>query len=93
MCESAVGAYLAGEAQAGEFDVFYWREASKEVDFVLRRGKKVVALEVKSGRHRGSLSGMAAFNKAFGKTRSLLIGSGGIPFEEFLRIPPEQLFT
>jgi uncharacterized protein len=92
MCESAVGAYLAGEAQAGEFEVFYWREVSKEVDFVLRRGNKIVALEVKSGRHRASLPGMAAFNKAFGKTTSLLVGTGGIPFEEFLRTPPESLF-
>jgi uncharacterized protein len=92
MCESAVGAYLAGEAQAGEFEVFYWREVSKEVDFVLRRGSKVVALEVKSGRHRASLPGMTAFNKAFGKTTSLLVGTGGIPFEEFLRTPPESLF-
>ncbi len=93
MCESAVGAFLAGEAQAGEFEVFYWREVSKEVDFVLRRGNKIVALEVKSGRHRGSLPGMAAFQKAFGKTRSLLVGTGGIPFEEFLRISPESLFS
>jgi predicted AAA+ superfamily ATPase len=92
MCESAVGAYLAGEAQAGEFEVFYWREVSKEVDFVLRRGSKVVALEVKSGRHRASLPGIVAFNKAFGKTTSLLVGTGGIPFEEFLRTPPESLF-
>lgn len=92
MCESAVGAYLAGEAQGGEFEVFYWREVSKEVDFVLRRGSKVVALEVKSGRHRTSLPGMTAFNKAFGRTTSLLVGSGGIPFEEFLRTPPESLF-
>jgi predicted AAA+ superfamily ATPase len=92
MCESAVGAYLAGEAQAGEFEVFYWREVSKEVDFVLRRGSKIVALEVKSGRHRASLPGMTAFNKVFGKTTSLLVGTGGIPFEEFLRTPPESLF-
>jgi hypothetical protein len=92
MCESAIGAYLAGEAQAGEFEVFYWREVSKEVDFVLRRGTKILALEVKSGRHRGSLPGIAAFNKTFGHTRSLRVGTGGIPFEEFLRIPPEDLF-
>jgi predicted AAA+ superfamily ATPase len=92
MCESAVGAYLAGEAQGGEFEVFYWREVSKEVDFLLRRGTRIVAIEVKSGRHRGSLPGIAAFNKAFGQTRNLLVGSGGIPFEEFLRIPPQDLF-
>ncbi len=92
MYESAVGAYLAGEAQGGGFEVFYWREVSKEVDFVLRRGNKVVAIEVKSGRRRGSLPGMVAFQKAFGKTRSLLVGTGGMPLEEFLQIAPETLF-
>jgi predicted AAA+ superfamily ATPase len=90
--ESAVGAHLAGEAQAGEFEIFYWREVSKEVDFVLRRGHKLVTIEVKSGRRRGSLPGVAAFQKAFGKARNLLVGNGGIPAEEFLGIAPESLF-
>jgi predicted AAA+ superfamily ATPase len=65
--ESAVGAYLAGEAQAGEFEIFYWRKVSKEVDFVLRRGHKIVTIEVKSGRRPDSLPGVAAFQKVFGK--------------------------
>jgi predicted AAA+ superfamily ATPase len=92
MYESAVGAYLAGESQAGEFEIFYWREVSKEVDFVLRRGNRVVTVEVKSGRRRGSLPGVAAFNKAFGPAKNLLVGVGGMPVEEFVRIPPETLF-
>jgi predicted AAA+ superfamily ATPase len=92
MTESAVGAYLAGEAQAGEFEIFYWREVSKEVDFVLRRGDKVVTIEVKSGRRKTSLPGVAAFEKAFGRAKNFLVGSGGIPVDEFFRIPPEQFF-
>lgn len=90
--ESAVGAYLAGESRAGEFEIFYWREVSKEVDFVLRRGGKLVTVEVKSGRRRDALPGVAAFQKAFGPARNYLVGTGGIPAEEFLQIPPESLF-
>lgn len=92
MVESAVGAYLTGFALAGECEVFYWREVSKEVDFVLRRGDRLVAIEVKSGRRRDSLPGMAAFDKAFHPSRKLLVGSGGIPVEEFLSIPAGNLF-
>jgi predicted AAA+ superfamily ATPase len=91
IAESAIGAHLANGAAMGEYELFYWREVSKEVDFVLRRGNKVLALEVKAGNRRTSLPGMAAFDKAFGPTKKLLVGTGGIPFEEFLRISPAAL--
>lgn len=92
MVESAVGAHLSGFALAGKCEVFYWREVAKEVDFILRRGHKVVAIEVKSGRRRDSLPGMAAFDEAFHPARKLLVGTGGIPIEEFLSIPAGSLF-
>jgi predicted AAA+ superfamily ATPase len=91
VAESAIGAHLANGAQMGEYELFYWREVSKEVDFVLRRGEKVLALEVKAGNRRTSLPGMAAFDKAFGATRKMLVGTGGIPFDEFLQIAPAEL--
>lgn len=92
MVESAVGAHLAGFALGGECDVFYWREVSKEVDFVLRRKGKLVAIEVKSGRRRDTLPGMAAFDKAFNPAKKLLVGTGGIPIEEFLKMSAGDLF-
>jgi hypothetical protein len=92
MVESAVGAYLTGMALAGECEIFYWREVAKEVDFVLRRGDRLIAIEVKSGRKPDSLPGMVAFDKAFSPTKKLLVGTGGIPLEEFLRIPVVHLF-
>jgi uncharacterized protein len=91
IAESAIGAHLANGAQLGDYELFYWREGSKEVDFVLRRGGKVLALEGKAGNRRISLPGMAAFDKQFGKTKKMLVGSGGIPFEEFLSISPVAL--
>jgi uncharacterized protein len=91
IAESAIGAHLANGAAMGEYELFYWREVSKEVDFVLRKGGKVLALEVKAGNRRTSLPGMAAFDKAFGPAKKLLVGTGGIPFEEFLSISPAAL--
>jgi predicted AAA+ superfamily ATPase len=91
IAESAIGAHLVNGAQMGEYELFYWREVSKEVDFVLRRGDKVLALEVKSGNRRTSLPGMTAFDKAFGPAKKLLVGTGGIPIEEFLQISPRAL--
>ncbi|MGD0831657.1 MAG: DUF4143 domain-containing protein, partial [Terracidiphilus sp.] len=93
LVESAVGAYLAGAAMTGEIDeLYYWRDRSKEVDFVLRLGTRIVAIEVKSGRRKEALPGAAAFDKAFLPTRSYLVGTGGIPIEEFLQIPAHELF-
>lgn len=50
LIESAVGAHLANAAALGSCELFDWRERNFEVDFVLRAGKSVVAIEVKSGR-------------------------------------------
>lgn len=87
MVESAVGAHLANAAAAGECEVFYWRERNQEVDFVVRAGRKATAIEVKSGRRRDTLPGLAAFAAAFDTTRRLLVGGDGIAVEEFLLEP------
>jgi predicted AAA+ superfamily ATPase len=87
LVESAVGAHLANAAACGECEVFYWREHNREVEFVLRSGRIVVALEVKSGKAPDTLPGLAAFTEAFKPTRSLLVGGDGIPLDEFLSRP------
>jgi hypothetical protein len=87
LVESAVGAHLTNAAATGICDVFYWRDRNREVDFVARAGKSLVAVEVKSGRARGALPGMAAFADAFRPTRKLLVGGDGIALEEFLSTP------
>ena len=52
--ESAVGAHLLNSASPMT-DVRYWRDGDYEVDFVLRRGPRTVAVEVKSaGGGRGA---------------------------------------
>lgn len=88
--ESAVGAHLANAAAKGECELFYWREGNREVDFVVRSGKRLVALEVKSGSPRGARSGLDAFAASFQPARMLLVGGDGIEVGEFLRMPLDR---
>ena len=55
-----------------------------------RLGRNLTAIEVKSGRSRDALPGLAAFSEAFRPQRKLLVGADGIPVEEFLLQPVEH---
>ena len=90
LTESAVGAHLANAAATGACELFYWRDGDKEVDFVVRAGRRLTAIEVKSGRSRNAQTGLAAFADAFKPKRKLLIGGDGIPVEEFLARPVDH---
>ncbi len=76
---------MANAAATGECEAYYWRERNREVDFVVRAGNSLVAIEVKSGRAAETLPGMAAFSEAFAPTRKLLVV--GIDVETFLSKP------
>ena len=93
--ESAVGAHLYNTA-ASDIRVRYWRDGAREVDFVLQRGPKLVAIEVKSGPPRRTDSQtLDAFTIRFrgsATVRCLLVGSGGVPFNEFLTAPAAAWF-
>ena len=90
LVESAVGAHLANAAAEGLCELFYWRERNREVDFVVRTGRIVIAIEVKSGRAPDAFPGLGAFAEAFKPKRTLLVGSNGISLEEFLTKPVEH---
>lgn len=85
--ESAVGSHLLNSLASESAEVYYWRERSSEVDFIVKIGKKMYALEVKSGRKRESFSGAALFVKSFKPDKILLVGGDGIPLEEFFSKP------
>jgi predicted AAA+ superfamily ATPase len=53
-------------------ELFYWREKDKEVDFILKRGRKLFAIEVKSGRRKNE-KGLEAFCKKFPDTKPIFI--------------------
>jgi len=92
LVESSVGATLANGIKGKNMELFYWRAGSHEVDFVLKKGKKLVAIEVKSTTKMGRLSGMEKFSREFPVWKKLLVGAGGIPVKEFLSVSPEYWF-
>ncbi len=71
-----MGAYLLNSTIETDIKIFYWRK-NQEVDFILQRGDKLIALEVKSGQRKVALPGMNAFNKAFQPNQTLLFGEHG----------------
>ncbi len=81
--ESAVGAYLLNEADEYDYKLYYWRERDDEVDFVIDADGKLIGIEVKSGR-RTMNEGLGEFKKHFNPAYSFVVGSGGVPVEEFL---------
>jgi predicted AAA+ superfamily ATPase len=90
LVESVVGAHLANAAAAGRCELFYWLDKNREVDFVIRRGKSLVAIEVKSGRVRGRPLGLAAFADVWKPKRTIVVGTDGVPLDEFLVLPVEH---
>ena len=92
LVESAIGAALANSIKGTAIELFYWSSRNREVDFVLSLGGALVAIEVKSGRSKGSFPGIEAFSKEFELTRKILVGTQGIPIKEFLLTPPEDWF-
>lgn len=88
--EAAIGAHLVNHQLSGGYTVHYWRHRNDEVDFVLEKKGKVMALEVKSGATQKA-PGMEAFKKQFEPDKVLLVGNSGLPWQEFLKVSPEQL--
>lgn len=91
MAESAVGAYLVSQAQIADYKVYYWRENNDEVDFVLTRRDRKIAIEVKSGR-RTVNAGLPKFKTLYNPYHAITVGSGGLSFEEFLSMDLNLLF-
>lgn len=83
LVETAVGAYLLHRSVEEGFQVFWWRDGNKEVDFVLQKGNQVTAIEVKSGRPK-NLAGMKAFLTAYPKALRIVVGSAETSLEDFL---------
>jgi predicted AAA+ superfamily ATPase len=81
LLESAVGACLLARSKEEGFDVFWWRERDKEVDFVVQKGQSITAIEVKSGRIKG-MGGSMAFLKAYPQALAVVVSAGNI--EDFL---------
>ena len=89
--ESAVGAHLLNTASS-DIRVHYWRQSSHEVDFVLRKGRRLLAFEVKSGPSGGNQRGLNEFKERYQAEATHVVGPEGIPLNEFLAQPAQYWF-
>lgn len=73
LVENIIGAkiWTTVEKQGGE--LFYWRERDREVDFVVQIGKKILAIEVKSGEIKKQPSSLEYFLKKYPGASGLVI--------------------
>jgi len=88
--ESAVGAHLINSSIEHGFELFYWRDRGREVDFIVRYQGRLLAIEVKSHKRQTALPGMDAFVKAFHPDKLLLVGGDGLDVELFLSMDAKQ---
>ncbi|MCP5420139.1 MAG: ATP-binding protein [Gammaproteobacteria bacterium] len=88
LVESAVGAHLCNTA-SDTCQIYYWRESSNEVDFVLTSGPKMIAIEVKSSATFASPKGLGIFTGKFTQARPMVIGEGQQSLAEFFLQPAE----
>jgi len=89
--ESAIGAYLINQTMRNGCLVYYWRDRNDEVDFILEYHGKAIAIEVKSGYSKNK-SGIEAFHRKFRPFKTYCIDNKGIPWHEFIKINPVELF-
>ena len=84
LVESTVGSHLVNITRNTDVEVYYWLDRNREVDYVLTKGDKIIAIEVKTSSRQVTLPGMVAFASKFKVHRKLLVGGQGVPLQEFL---------
>lgn len=91
LVEVAAGSRLVNKGVLEGIEVYYWREGNKEVDFVLRKGSALTAIEIKSGQARTAADGLAAFKKLYPRSKTLVVGLSGMDLKEFFETPVVKL--
>lgn len=89
--ESAIGSHLLNLSLRNNYAVYYWRDRDDEVDFVLEKGQKNIAIEIKSSFSKNK-KGMQAFQQRFNLFKTYIIDNKSLPWNEILKINPVDLF-
>ena len=91
LVESAVGAHLYNHS-IPDCKLYYWRDGHDEVDFILSKGKRIIAIEVKAGTGKAPRRGLDIFSQRFKPHRKILVGDQGVPLDTFLLTDPKEWF-
>jgi predicted AAA+ superfamily ATPase len=65
-------AIVASALNRLNYKMYYWREGNLEVDFVLKKGRRLIGIEVKSGRRKNT-KGLEAFSKKFPEAETIFV--------------------
>ena len=87
--ESAVGAHLLAHSNPG-LEIHYWNDGHAEVDFIIRQGERMMALEVKAAYDK--ITGLINFVAKYPMAPSLQLDVRGIPWQEFIAAYPMDFF-
>ena len=74
---------MLAKSSEEDFEVYWWRDRDKEVDLVIKKGPRLTAIEVKSGRVKG-IGGSLVFKKRYPEALSIVVGSTDYSLEDFL---------
>lgn len=88
LVESCVGAHLLNTSDE-DTKLYYWREGNQEVDFILAKGRKLAAIEVKSAPNPVLSKGLDVFGQKYSHAKKILVGNGGVALAEFLSQPAD----
>lgn len=69
LIENAIGANLINSGH----ELYYWNDRDKEVDFIIKMGNRLIALEIKSGR-KGDSSSLKIFHSRYPTIEIVRIG-------------------
>lgn len=86
LVENCIGAHLYNQGLGHGFELFYWREGDEEIDFVIKKGDALTALEVKSN-ELSKKRGKSAFCKKYPQAKAFQVGGvySDISVEDFLK--------
>ena len=91
LVESAIGSYLLNQCRISNISLYYWREGNNEVDFILKKGSKLISLEVKSGTMRNN-EGQLQFANRFKTFKTIVVSNDTISWKEFIKLEINGLF-
>ncbi|HMQ78456.1 MAG TPA: AAA family ATPase [Ignavibacteria bacterium] len=91
LVESAIGSYLLNQCRINNISLYYWREGNNEVDFILKKGSKLISLEVKSGTMKNN-NGQLLFANRFKTFKTIVVSNDTISWKEFIKLDINGLF-
>jgi len=91
LVESAIGSYLLNQCRISNISLYYWREGNNEVDFILKKGSKLISLEVKSGTMRNN-EGQLQFANRFKTFKTIVVSNDTISWKEFIKLDINGIF-